>query len=264
MPRLQDKAIIVTGSTTGIGEAMARRFVAEGACVIVHGLEEQAGQRIVDELNAQRADSAALLIADIADPDVPQQLVDLALDRFGCLDAVVNNAAWVARSTVETTDAQLFDRVMAINVRGPLLLIRAALAELSKRRGCVLNIGSVNAYAGEPSFLAYSTSKGALMTLTRNLGDTLHREQGVRVNQINPEWVLTENEKQQQQGRGMPEDWHTKLSPMWTPSGRLIEPAEIAEAAVYWLSDACGPISGSVLDLGQFPLIGRNPPKSIE
>ena len=66
---------------------------------------------------------------------------------------------------------------------------------LSKQHGCVLNIGSVNAYSGEPNLFAYSVSKGALMTLTRNLGDTLHRENGVRVNQINPGWVLTETEK---------------------------------------------------------------------
>ena len=76
----------------------------------------------------------------------------------------------------------------------PFALIKSALPYLSKQHGCVLNIGSVNAYSGEPNLLAYSITKGALMTMTRNLGDTLFRENGVRVNQINPGWVLTETE----------------------------------------------------------------------
>ena len=86
--------------------------------------------------------------------------------------------------------------VLAVNTIAPFLLIKAALPYLTPTHGCVLNIGSVNAWSGEPKLLAYSLSKGALMTLTRNLGDTLHRENGVRVNQINPGWVLTETEVQ--------------------------------------------------------------------
>ena len=100
--------------------------------------------------------------------------------------------------------------------------------------------------------------------MTRNLGDTLHRQHGVRVNQINPGWVLTENEKRNQEAQGNPPDWYTKLPDVWAPAGRLIHPDEIANAAVYWLSDASGPISGSVCDLAQFPMIGRNPPKHVE
>ena len=257
--RLQDKVIIVTGSTTGIGAAIARRCVAEGAHVVIHGLEENLGR----EVSAELGDRAALHIDDLADPAAADRLVEAARTAFGRLDAVVNNAAAVVRSTLETTDADLFDRVMAVNARAPMLLIRAALADLSRARGCVLNIGSINAWCGEPTFVAYSASKGALMTLTRNLGDSLHREHQVRVNQINPEWVLTENEDRMQQEQGNPPDWSTKVPPVFAPAGRLITPQEIAAAAVYWLGDESRPISGSVVDLAQFPVIGRNPPKVI-
>ncbi|HSD65351.1 MAG TPA: SDR family NAD(P)-dependent oxidoreductase, partial [Vicinamibacteria bacterium] len=180
--RLAGKVVLVTGSTSGIGEAIARRCVAEGARVLVHGLERDLGEAVAGSLG----EAAALHVDDLADPEAAPRLVQAALRAFGRLDALVNNAARVERGTVETTDAATFDRVIAVNVRAPLLLIRAALPELSRARGAVLNIGSINAWSGEPTFVAYSASKGALMTLTRNLGDTLHRENAVRVNQINP------------------------------------------------------------------------------
>jgi NAD(P)-dependent dehydrogenase (short-subunit alcohol dehydrogenase family) len=257
--RLKDKVVIVTGSTTGIGEAIARRCVQEGARVFVHGLERDLGEAVTRSLGR----AAALHVDDLSTPEAAPRVVAAALAAFGKVDALVNNAARVERGTLETTDAEAFDRVIAVNVRAPLLLIRAALPELERARGAVLNIGSVNAYCGEPTFVAYSASKGALMTLTRNLGDTLHREHGVRVNQINPEWVLTEGEKRVQERQGNPPDWYEKLPKEFAPSGRLIRPDEIAAAAVYWIGDESRPMSGSVVDLGQFPVIGRNPPKVV-
>jgi NAD(P)-dependent dehydrogenase (short-subunit alcohol dehydrogenase family) len=257
--RLEGKVIIVTGSTIGIGEAIARRFVAEGARVLVHGLEEDLGEAVVRSLGK----AAVLHVDDLEKSEAAPRVIGAALAAFGQLDGLVNNAARVQRGTIETTDAAAFDGVIAVNVRAPLLLIRAALPALSRARGAVLNIGSVNAYCGEPTFVAYSASKGALMTLSRNLGDTLHREHGVRVNQINPEWVLTEGEKRVQERQGNAPDWFLKVPNVFAPSGRLILPEEIASAAVYWLGDESRPISGSVMDMAQFPVIGRNPPKVI-
>jgi len=114
---------------------------------------------------------------------------------------------------------------------------------------------------GEPNLMPYSVSKGALMTLTRNLGDTLHREDGVRVNQINPGWVLTENEAARKREHGLADDWYKAVPRVYAPAGRILWPDEIAVAAVYWLADESGPISGQVVDLEQHPFIGRNPPK---
>jgi len=254
--RLKDKAIIVTGSTTGIGEAMARRFVTEGARVLIHGLEPELGEAIVKDLG----NAAALHIADLADPAAPQRLVDATTRAFGRIDALVNNAAWIVRSNLQTTTPQLFDRCMAINVRAPLLLINAALSQLRKSQGCVLNIGSVNAYCGEVNLLAYSISKGGLMTLTRNLSDALGRER-VRVNQLNLGWVLSPNEYKLKMGEGLPADWPDHVPAAFAPSGQIMSPQEIAAAAVYWVGNESRPISGSVLELEQYPVIGRNPIK---
>jgi NAD(P)-dependent dehydrogenase (short-subunit alcohol dehydrogenase family) len=252
--RLKDKVVVVTGSTSGIGEAIATRCVAEGARVLVHGLEQGLGEAVVATLGK----AAALHVDDLEDPEAAPRIVQAAVSAFGRVDALVNNAGRVQRGTIETTDAKAWDEVLAVNVRAPLLLIRAALEELERNKGAVLNIGSVNAYCGEQTFVAYSASKGALMTLTRNLGDTLHRERGIRINQINPDWVLTEGEKVVQARHGQPADWYERVPKEFAPAGRLILPEEIAGAAVYWIGDESRPFSGSVVELGQFPLLGRN------
>ena len=256
--RLKDKVVIVTGSTTGIGKAIAKRCMQEGARVVIHGLEEEWGKQIISEVGKN---NAVLHIEDISKEGAAERLVNIAIQSFGKLDAVVNNAAMVVSSNIHTTDRAFLQKVIGINTIAPFELIKAALPELSKQKGCVLNIGSVNAWSGEPNLLAYSMSKGALMTMTRNLGDTLHRENGVRVNQINPGWVLTETEKQRKKDHGLAEDWYKDLPDVYAPAGRILWPEEIAAAAVYWLADESGPISGQVVDLEQHPFIGRNPPK---
>jgi NAD(P)-dependent dehydrogenase (short-subunit alcohol dehydrogenase family) len=254
--RLKDKVILVTGSTTGIGEAIARRAVAEGARVVIHGRDEERGRALADEWPGR----AALALADLADPAGPAKLIEAAIRSFGKLDALVNNAASVARSDLQSTDAAFFDKIMAVNVRAPLLLIQAAYQHLKASRGCVLNIGSINAYTGESNLLAYSVSKGALMTLSRNLADTLAYD-GIRVNHFNVGWVLTPNEYEQKLKDGLPSDWPQNIEPQFAPSGRILAPEEIAAASVYWLSDESRPISGSVVELEQYPIIGRNPTK---
>ena len=184
-------------------------------------------------------------------------MIDATIKAFGRLDAIVNNAAWIVRSNIETTAVALFDRCMAVNVRAPMLLFKHALPHLKQSRGCVINIGSINAYTGEANQLAYSISKGALMTLSRNLADA-HARDHVRVIHFTLGWVLSENEYKLKMREGLPPDWPERVPPVFAPSGRILTPAHVAAAAVYWLSDESRPISGTVLELEQYPMIGRN------
>jgi NAD(P)-dependent dehydrogenase (short-subunit alcohol dehydrogenase family) len=255
--RLKDKVIVVTGATTGIGRAIAERCAAEGARVLVHGINRKEGEEVVAALGK----SAVLHIDDLVDPESPARIAAAAIAAFGRIDAVVNNASIVPRSTIETTTAALFDRTMAINVRSALLLIQAAMPHLRKTRGCVLNIGSINALSGEATLLDYSISKGALQTLSRNLANA-HTLDQVRVNHFNVGWVLSPREYQHQRDQGLPADWPERVPPVFAPSGRLMKPEEIATAAVYWLSDESRPVTGSVVELEQFSLFGRNPVKT--
>ncbi len=256
--RLNNKIIIVTGSTTGIGKAIAKRCVKEGAKVMIHGLELDWAHDVLDEIGKE---NGAVYVEDLSNEGACERLVGMTIKSFGKINAVVNNAAKVVSSNIATTDIDFLERVFQVNTFSPFMLVKYALPYLTASKGTVLNIGSVNAYSGEPNLLAYSMSKGALMTMTRNLGDTLHRENGVRVNQINPGWVLTETEKKRKSDQGLPEDWYKDLPSVYAPAGRILWPEEIAAAAIYWLSDESGPVSGQVVDIEQHPFIGRNPPK---
>lgn len=251
--RLENQHIFITGSTTGIGEHMARRFVAEGAKVILHGRSVERAEALRQELGEA---STAFVQGDLGDAEDLERMAQEASEAFGQVDVLVNNAALTTRAGIEETDAAFFDRILSVNTRAPLLLIRALLPELKRIRGCVLNIGSVLAHCGQANLLAYAVSKGGLMTMTRNLADA-HGPDGVRFNQLNVGWTLTENEYQVKLSDGLPEDWPEHVPACANPFGRLIQPEEIATAAVYWVSRESFPISGTVAELEQYPLIGR-------
>jgi NAD(P)-dependent dehydrogenase (short-subunit alcohol dehydrogenase family) len=257
--RLKGKVILVTGSGTGIGEGMARRFVSEGALVMLHDKQSDTLPALATELGK----NSGYAIGDLENPKVPARLIEETVAHFGRLDALVNNAAVKTRGGIEETDEEAFDRTVAVNLKAPFFLIRAALPHFrSQGGGRILNIGSINAYCGEKNQCIYSACKGALMTLTRNLADA-HGAEGIRVNQINPGWTLTPNERTLKASERLPEDWPSRLPPAYAPSGRLFSPAEVASAAVYFLSDEAALVNGAVLDLEQYPMIGRNPPKEI-
>jgi NAD(P)-dependent dehydrogenase (short-subunit alcohol dehydrogenase family) len=255
--RLKDKVILVTGSTTGIGEGMARVFAREGAKMMVHGRRRDAAQALVAEIGNE----ASFVIGSLEDPQVPAHLIAETVNKFGRIDGLVNNAAAITRGSIEKTDGELFDRTVAVDLKAPFLLIQAALPYFRRQgTGRVLNIGSMNAYCGERNQFIYSICKGGLMTLTRNLADAYGAE-GIRVNQLNVGWTLTPNEFALKMKEGLPGDWPTRVSPTFAPSGRLLSPEDVAWAAVYFLSDEAALINGAVLDVEQYPLIGRNPVK---
>src|SRR6187551_2671313 len=131
--RLANKVIIVTGSTTGIGKAIAFKCVEEGASVVIHGLEEDLGNEVLQELGNEKA---VLHIEDISVVGAPERLVALAIQKFGRLDAIVNNAAAVVSSNIQTTDLAFFQKVLAVNTLAPFALIKAALPHLTETYGC--------------------------------------------------------------------------------------------------------------------------------
>ena len=148
--------------------------------------------------------------------------------HFGRIDGLVNNAAVKTRGGILDTDEEAFDRTVNVNLKAPFFLIRAAIPHFRRQGGGrVLNIGSINAYCGEISQCIYSACKGALMTLTRNLADA-HGAEGIRVNQINPGWTLTPNERVLKATEGLPEDWPSRLPTEYAPGGRLFSPDDVA------------------------------------
>jgi NAD(P)-dependent dehydrogenase (short-subunit alcohol dehydrogenase family) len=255
--KLEGKTILVTGSTSGIGEAIARKCHAEGANIVLHGLNKEEGESVCSSLGNR----VMFHLSDLTNDGAPKELVQKAVDTFGGLDALVNNAAVFPRATIEHTDAELFDATMAVNARAPLLLCKAAADELEKTQGVIVNIGSINAYCGEANLLVYSMSKGALMTMTRSLGEYLQYTKGICSYQLNLGWVLSENERQRKIDEGLPENWFELQPREVSPHGKLLTPDQIATMAFPFVSGDMRPTSGSVIELEQYPIIGRNPTK---
>jgi NAD(P)-dependent dehydrogenase (short-subunit alcohol dehydrogenase family) len=254
--RLKDKVIIVTGGTSGIGAAIATAAIREGASILIHGINEAEGKATVERLGPK----AVLCLADLMNDGASQIIVDSALSAFGKIDGLVNNAAMFDGKNISGEELEHYRAMIQINLTAPLFLIKAAFEELKKTRGSVLNIGSINAHAGESRLLSYSIAKGGMTTMTRNLANA-NGVHGVRFNQINPGWVLSEREYKDKIKAGAQPGWPTTLSRSEIPFGAMTTPEQVAEGAIYWLGDESIPFTGSVFDLDQFTIIGRNPEK---
>ena len=249
---LAGQVAVVTGSTQGIGGGIALKLAEAGARILVHGIDSQrpGGEKIVQSIEA--AGSQALLVTgDLQEESHCRSIVRTALARFGRVDILVNNAAVAHRGTIEDTSTELWDEILAVNLRASFLLCQEAVRHMKERQsGCIVNIGSVNAYCGLKRLLAYSASKGALMTFTKNLANYLTKYR-IRVNQINPGWVLTEGERHlvgMLEGKG--ENW-LEDAVKTRPFGRLLLPADIANAVLFFATNEL--ISGAVLDYEQLP-----------
>ncbi len=226
---------------------------------MVHGPEPALAEAVAGDIGGD----AAWFAKDLTDSDGPSSVVESVVSRFGRLDILINNAAVTTWGDLSATDSELFDRTMAINAKAPLLLIREALPHFEAvGGGTVLNIGSVNAYSGEPDLLAYSMSKGALMTMTRNLSCSLAAKK-IRVNQINVGWTLTPREHATRLSQGFSEDWESRLPKEYVPSGRLLSVDEIASYAVAFVEKAGGFVTGAVFEAEQWLVVGRNPAKEV-
>jgi NAD(P)-dependent dehydrogenase (short-subunit alcohol dehydrogenase family) len=253
MASLANKVALVTGSTSGIGRGIAGHFAALGARIVVHGRHEQEAREAADALRRDGRE-AAPVAGDLADVQACRQVVRAAIERYGGVDVLVNNAASTARGYLEDAPVELWDSIMHVNLRAPFLCLQEVVKSMKTRGGgSIVNIGSINAYIGEPKLGPYSVSKGGLMTLTRNAAATLNRYR-IRVNQINVGWTLTEGEervKREEEGRGP--DW-LEHAIATRPFGRLLSPHDVALAAAYFASDDSALVTGTVMDLEQFPV----------
>ena len=249
---LEGRVAVVTGSTSGIGKGIAIHFGALGARVLVHGNHIERARGVVQKIVGVGSEADAY-IGDLTREDVCRGIMTFAAARFGQVDILVNNAADTSRGDVESTSCELWDRIMAVNLRAPFLCTQEAIRHMKPRgRGAIVNIGSVNAYIGLPELHPYSVSKGGLMTLTKNAASYL-KQFRIRVNQINVGWTLTEGEQDVMRLEGRGETW-VDDAVRTRPFGRLLLPEDVAYAAAYFASDESACVTGSVLDLEQYPI----------
>lgn len=242
---LLGKLALITGAGSGIGEAIARRFVAEGATVWAADREAEALQRLVDALAA--GDRLRPLALDLShDESCKQMFAQVqARDPHG-IDILVNNAGIGAVGTVLQTDASDLDRLYRVNVRVPYLLSQLFLpAMINRRSGCIINVASIGGVVGLRDRAAYCTTKFAVVGLTKSMALD-HAADQVRVNCICPARVETPFVTARIKEYPDPEKAYREMSAT-QPVGRMGRPEEIAAAAVYLASEDAAFITGSAL-----------------
>jgi glucose 1-dehydrogenase len=246
---LTGRVAVVTGSASGLGRAIAIRLAAEGAFVVVSDVrpDPREGGDQTEAVIAQRGGTCIRLDADVSRWRDIDQLVSGAVERFGRLDVMVNNAAIAgpaSKPLLETTEAD-WDAIMAVNLRGVFLCCKRAIAEMlgqepiNEVRGRVISISSQHGMVGSPGHVAYSTSKGGVINLTHQLAVD-YGPHGVLVNAVAPGKILT----------GSPEQINEEAlaySHARTPFFRLGRPSDVAAAAAFLASDDAVYISGTNL-----------------
>lgn len=186
---MQGKAVLVTGAAKRIGAAICRRLHAAGAQVAVHyRSSRQEALALRDELNALRPESAAVIQADLLDLGAFPQLVREVIEKFGRLDALINNASSFYATPLGEVDEQQWNDLLGTNLRAPLFLAQAAAAELRRRHGAIVNIADIHAERPMQGHLLYSVAKTGLVALTRALAQEMAPQ--VRVNAISPGVII--------------------------------------------------------------------------
>ncbi|WP_176590614.1 SDR family NAD(P)-dependent oxidoreductase [Sphingobium sp. EM0848] len=237
MSRLADKVVIVTGGTRGMGEAIARACVAEGARVVIGGRDGAAGRSIAASLD----DRAIYMPMDVADERDWERVVSGTLERFGAITSLVNNAGRPELSAIENISADTAEAVFRVNQLGPLLGMKHVVGPMrAAGGGSIINIGSVSFVKAIPQQAVYGATKGAIVGMSRSASAEL-APGNIRVNVIHPGFFDTKLLHDASGGQGL------AMGAQMVPLGRTAATREIVGAALYLLSDESSYVTGAEL-----------------
>ncbi|OZI60624.1 SDR family NAD(P)-dependent oxidoreductase [Bordetella genomosp. 11] len=228
MNRFAGKVVVVTGAGSGIGAATARRFAQEGASVVLAGRTESKLRQAADGLEESKV---LVQTADVARLDEVENLIRAAVKRFGRLDVMVNNAGTAVEGTVTEASPEDWRVVMATDLDGVFHGCRAAMPQLIKSRGCIVNVSSVSGIGGDWRMSFYNAAKGAVTNFTRALAMD-HGRDGVRVNAVCPSLTRTDLTKDMYANHALMEKFAERI-----PLGRGAEPEEVASVIAFLASD---------------------------
>lgn len=235
MQRFKDKTVIVTGASSGIGRGCAQRFSDEGANVVLCARDEDKLQAFAGSLPAERTLAQR---CDVADYAQVQALVDAAVKRFGGVDVLVNNAGLATEGDVLETSLEDWRKTLGADLDGVFHGCRAALPELLKRKGSIINTASVSGLGGDWRMAAYNAAKGGVVNLTRSLAMDFGGK-GVRVNAVCPSLTHTGMTEDMLKDEALMKRFMERL-----PLGRPAEPADIAGVVAFLASDDARFVNG--------------------
>jgi NAD(P)-dependent dehydrogenase (short-subunit alcohol dehydrogenase family) len=242
MERLRGKRTIVTGAGSGIGRAIALRFAAEGARVVISDVDGEAAARVAAEAGGE----TLVRKTDVTSTSEVETLVQTSVEEWGGLDVMVNNAGIGVAGTTTVTTEEEYERVMDVCIRGTFLGMKHAIPAIrDSEGGSVINMSSVAALVGIADRAVYSAAKGAILAITRAAAID-HVEEGVRVNCIAPGTVDTPWIGRITAGYDDPEEARRNMQAR-QPHGRLVTPEEIAAMAAYLASDESASVIGACM-----------------
>ena len=252
MNRVDGKIAVITGGTQGLGAAIARTFAQAGAAgIVIVGRGAEKGRKTASEITEATGVAVEMVVADLGNLEDIRRITSEADRRFGRIDILVNAAGLTDRGNLLNTSPELFDQMIAVNLRAPFFLMQDTVKIMNREgiEGTIVNIGSASERAGQPFIAAYCASKGGLATLTRSSGYALMRNR-IRVNQLDIGWMNSDHERKLQAEESGDPDFIDRAAAA-LPFGRLLEPAEVAKAVLFLASDDSGMMTGSVVHFDQ-------------
>ncbi len=253
MTAMNGKIAVVTGGTQGLGAAIAMLFAERGAAGIVTcGRSEAKGRAKADAIAAATGRAVHFVQVDLGQTEDCARVIAEADRLFGRIDILVNAAGDTRRGTILDTSPELFDAIFAVNTRAPFFLMQEVIKVMRREgtQGAIVNISSMSAMAGQPFIAAYCASKGALDTLTRNTAYAVLRNR-IRVNGLNIGWMASDGEDRiQREFHGADPNW-LEAATARQPTGRLLDPAEVARAVAFLATDESGMMTGATITFDQ-------------
>jgi NAD(P)-dependent dehydrogenase (short-subunit alcohol dehydrogenase family) len=264
MAEFSGKVAIVTGGALGIGRAVARRLLTEGASVVICSDREEQVERTVEELRGEDLEARGIR-ADVTSSADMKRLVGFAVETYGGVDVLVNSAGIQRYGTVVQTDEEVWDEVLDVNLKGIYLASKEAIPQMRERGGgAIVNLSSVQAFASQKGVAAYTASKGAINALTRAMALD-HAQENIRVNAVCPasvdtpmlRWAADLFKGDKSVGETV-EDWGRMH-----PVGRVARPEEVAEVICFLASDRASFVSGGdyKVDGGMLAALGVRLPE---
>ena len=251
MNRIDGKVAVITGGTQGLGAAIANLFAEAGALgIVIVGRDQKKGETVASEISKTYGIQAKMITADLEKIEDVQRIIAETDTIFGRVDILVNSAGLTDRGNILDTNPDLFNRMIAVNTRAPFFLIQDAAKIMIREHieGRIINIGSMSEHAGQSFLCPYATSKGALATLTRNVGFALMRNQ-IHVNQLSIGWMNSDHERKLIAETGDPDFIDRKAATK--PFKRILDTKEVAKAVLWMASDDSGMMTGTIVNFDQ-------------